>query len=88
MSSDKIVIEIDRDIYRICLVCIAVLSLPFFFLFVLPFTYAFGYYSPINILVIWPLFIIVVLYCFSRWRGEPSTGTSSLRDHSEQVFEE
>ncbi|MHA2352156.1 MAG: hypothetical protein ACXABX_03460 [Candidatus Thorarchaeota archaeon] len=86
MSSDKIVIEIDRDIYRLCLVCIAVLLLPVFFLFILPWTGMLG--SPISIFVTWPLIVIVMLYCFSRWKSEPSTDTDLLRNQSEPVFEE
>ncbi|MHA2079857.1 MAG: hypothetical protein ACW99H_01785 [Candidatus Thorarchaeota archaeon] len=86
MSSDKIVIEIDRDIYRLCLACIAVLFLPVFFLFILPWSGMFG--SPISIFVMWPLIVIVMLYCFSRWKSEPSTDTDLLRNQSEPVFEE
>jgi hypothetical protein len=88
LSSDKIVIEIDRDIYRLCLVCIAFLFLPIFFLFVLPSTAIFGWYSPVSLLVVWPLTVIVILYCFSRWESEPSSDRTSPRNHHGLISEE
>ena len=86
MSSDKIVIEIDRDIYRLCLICIAVLYLPTFFFFVLPLT--FRVLPLVTVFVTWPLIVIVMLYCVSRWKSEPSTETDSPRDQMELVLEE
>jgi hypothetical protein len=86
LSSDKIVIEIDRDIYRLCLICVAVLYLPVFFLFILPLT--FRVLPLVTVFVTWPLIVIVMLYCFSRWKSEPSTDTDLLRNQSELVFEE
>ncbi|MFW9800258.1 MAG: hypothetical protein ACFFD9_07475 [Candidatus Thorarchaeota archaeon] len=86
MNSDKIVIEIDRDIYRICMVCVAFLVLPIFFLIILPWTGALG--SPMSIFVIWPIVVIVVLYCFSRWRREPIADADSVIDWPEPMFEE
>ncbi len=86
MNSDKIVIEIDRDIYRMCMVCAAFLVLPVFFIIILPWTGALG--SPMSLFVVWPLIVMVVLYCFSRWIREPAADGESVTGWPEQVFEE
>lgn len=85
MSSDKIVIEIDRDLYRLCMLCVAVMILPVFLLIILPWMGML--LGPINILVLWPLVVIVILYCISRLDNEATIGIDSVMDSTESASE-
>jgi len=87
LSSDKIVIEIDRDIYRLCMACAVVAFLPVFIFIITPLTgflaFLFGWYFPISIFVVWPLVVILFLYCLSRWESEPSPEADSIMNQPE-----